>query len=307
MIEKSIEDLFDISNEVKAALSSNTPVVSLESHAVMQGIPFPDNIEIYQKISGIAKDQGVVPALIGIVDGKIKVGFSVDELEGAIKKNNLRKVNSSAIASTLSQMASGGTTISATAFLSHLIGIDIFVAGGIGGVHHGSRFDISADLFELAKNPILLICSGAKAILDLLSTVELLESLTIPVIGYQTDTYPGFFLTDTGIPLLNRVDEVEGIVDQYRLHRALGKKTALIVVEPPPEGNSLEKDQYQQALAIAYDQAQTKNIAGGDLTPFLLQQINTHFKGVLFPIIKGVLENNLGLGCEIAIQLKARK
>ena len=307
MIKKSIEGLFDISNEVKAALSSNTPVVSLESHAVMQGIPFPDSIEIYQKMSGIAKEQGVVPALIGIVDGKIKVGFSVEELEGTIKNKNLLKVNSSAIASSLSQMESGGTTISSTACLSHLIGIDVFVAGGIGGVHHGSRFDISADLFELAKNPILLVCSGAKAILDLPSTVELLETLTIPVIGYQTDTYPGFFLRDTGIPLSNRVDETTGIVDQYRLHRALGKQTALIVVEPPPEGNSLEEEEYYQALETANTQAQKNEITGGDLTPFLLQQINAHFKGVLFPIIKGVLENNMGLGCEIAKQLSVRE
>ena len=183
MIEKHIQDLFDISDDVKDALASNSPVISLESHGLMQGIPFPESMRVYEKILEIAREEEVVPALIGIVDGKIKVGFSVDELESNIKKNHLHKVNSSDISSVLSRRESGGTTISSTVLLATRVGIKLFVVGGIGGVHIGSNLDISADLFELTKNPILLVCGGAKAILDLHSTVELLESLAIPAIG----------------------------------------------------------------------------------------------------------------------------
>ena len=300
MIEKHIQHLFDISDDVKDALASNAPVVSLESHGLMQGIPFPESMRVYEKILEIAREEEVVPALIGIVDGKIKVGFSVDELESNIKKNHLHKVNSSDISSVLSRRESGGTTISSTVLLATRVGIKLFVVGGIGGVHIGSNLDISADLFELTKNPILLVCGGAKAILDLHSTVELLESLAIPVIGYQTDIFPGFFLRDTGIPLSNRVDETSQIVDQYKMHCSLGRQTAVLVVEPPPETMAIKKEEYDRVLATANAQAQKNNISRGDLTPYLLQQINFHFNEALFPIITAVLENNMALGCRIA-------
>lgn len=300
----SIKEYLDISIDVQKALENHTPVVSLESHAILQGIPYPQNVEIYLEMQHICAGKGVVPALIGINRGKIKVGYTISEIRSALEEENLLKISSSGIASAISSLASGGTTISATAHLTHRVGIDVFIAGGFGGVHPGPGFDVSADLYELARTPILLICSGMKAILDMPATIEVLEALTIPVLGYQTDNYPGFFLRDTGLPVQHRVDGVSQIAEQFYVHRVLGRKTAMIVAHPAPSGQAFEHDEYSEIMEEGYQLAEKKGVAGGEITPFLLRFINDHYQGKLFEIIHSVLVHNMHLACDIAVRLE---
>lgn len=293
------QDYLDISDEVKHALDTNSAIISLESSAITHGIPYPENIETFTKMQDTIRSHQIAPALIGFLDGKIKVGFSDDEIEMMITRRTLHKINSREIAWAVSNKCSGGTTISATTFLSGFVGIRFFISGGIGGVHIGDHLDISSDLKELATNSLMLICSGAKAILSVADTVEMLETLAIPVIGYQTNRMPGFIIRDTGIPLNNFADNPEMVIQQYKVHQDLERKSAFIVVVPPPEASAIPPDEFAKTLAIANRKAEIKGISGPELTPFLLEVINTELSGSLFPVIKALLMNNVEIGSDI--------
>jgi len=297
-----LQKYIDISEEVKDALETHAPILSLESSAITHGIPYPENIKTFNTMHHIARQNKVVPALIGIYNGKIKFGFTQKEIEYIVKEGDPHKINSGEIAWALSNQLYGGTTISATAFLSRLIGINFFVAGGIGGVHIGDHLDISADLKELATNPIMIVCSGAKAILSVTDTIEMLETLTVPVVGYQTNKLPGFIIRDTGIELRNVADNVDEVVNQYRIHQRLGRTTAFVVVVPPPEGKAIPAQEFDLALKKANQKAKEENVSGPKLTPFLLEHISDTFSGSMFSVIEALLIQNVELGCQIVNQ-----
>jgi len=289
---------FEISEEIRNALETKSPIISLESSAITHGLPYPDSIETFTAMQDIIRQNKIVPALIGIFQGRIKIGFSQSEIEYLVESNP-QKINSGEIAWALNNQIYGGTTISATAFLSELIGIKFFVAGGVGGVHFGNHFDISADLKELASNQIMVICSGVKTILSVTDTIEILETLTIPVVGYQTNKLPGFIIRDTGIHLRNVAKDVESLVNQFKIHQNLDRPTAFIVVIPPPEENAISSHEFDLALKKANQKANEKCISGSQLTPFLLKIINEEISGSMFSVIESLLINNVKLGCKI--------
>ena len=294
-----LNPLFDVSPEVREALVSKKPVISLESSAITHGIPYPLNIETFNRMQAIIRGNDIVPALIGIFKGKIKVGFSDSDIEFMVNKVESHKINSGEIAWALSNNLYGGTTISATTFLSKTAGIQFFVSGGIGGVHLGEHIDISSDLRELSSNRIMVICSGVKALLSVVDTMEILETLSVPVVGYQTNRMPGFIIRDTGIQLKNVANDVKAVVDQYKIHQNLERPTAFIVVVPPPEKNAIPLKEFNGALEKANQKAKNDGISGSELTPYLLNQINQEFSGSMFSAITSMLINNVSLGCQI--------
>ena len=291
--------LFDVSPEVSEALASKKPIVSLESSAITHGIPYPLNIKTFNSMKAIIRENGIVPALIGIYQGKIKVVFSESDIEFMVNNVESHKINSGEIAWALSNHLYGGTTISATTYISKLAGIQFFISGGIGGVHLGEHIDISSDLRELSTNRIMVICSGVKAILSVLDTMEILETLSVPVIGYQTNKMPGFIIRDTGIQLKNVANDFKVVVDQYKIHQSLERPSAFIVVIPPPEKDAIPLQKFNLALENANLKAKNESISGPELTPFLLNQINKEFSGSMFSAITSMLINNVSLGCQI--------
>lgn len=296
--------LFEISPEVLEALSSNKPIISLESSAITHGIPFPDNIETFNTMQTIIRQNDIVPALIGVLNGKIKLGFSDNDIEYMVKGTRPVKLNSADISWALCNHLTGGTTISATTFISKIAGIEFFVSGGIGGVHLGDHIDISSDLHELSCNQVMLICSGIKAILSVADTVEILETLSVPIVGYQTDRMPGFIIRDTGIQLNKTSINISDVVEQYKIHKSIERSSAFIVVVSPPEEVAIPLDTFKLALEKANHKAKQECISGSKLTPFLLEIINDELSGSIFSVIKPMLINNVGLGCEIVNQYR---
>lgn len=303
-MDEILIDYIDYSEEVLDGLSSKNKIISLESSVITHGLPYPQNINTFISIQNIIRKHGLVPAAIGIYEGKIKAGFSDSEIEILATHKNAHKINSGEIAWALSNDLFAGTTISATTYLSNLLGMDYFMAGGFGGAHFGDRFDISADMMEFAKNPIMVFCSGPKAILNIFDTMELLETLSVPVIGYQTNKLPGFIIRDTGIKIKNVAADDKSLIKQYELHKKLGRLSAFIVVIPPPSENSIDEKDFYFALKEANIESQKKKIYGAKLTPFLLEFINEKFSGKLFSTIESLLINNTKIASQIVKQIK---
>ena len=266
----------DISPEVAEALNSGKPVVALESTIISHGMPYPRNVETALLVEQTIRENGAVPATIAIIGGRLKAGLSKDEIEYLGKSGrNVAKTSRRDIAALVARKADGATTVTTTMMIAHMAGISIFATGGIGGVHRGAEvtMDISADLEELGNTPVMVVCAGAKSILDLGLTLEYLETKGVPVIGYGTDELPAFYTRYSGFGVDYRADSPEELAAMFKAQRDLGLKGGMLVTNPIPEEYSMDKAVIDAAIDQAIKEASEKGIKGKETTPFLLAKV----------------------------------
>ena len=266
----------DVSPEVAEALAAGKPVVALESTIISHGMPYPRNVETALLVEQTIRENGAVPATIAIIGGRLKAGLSKDEIEYLGKAGTkVAKASRRDIAALVARKADGATTVTTTMMIAHMAGISIFATGGIGGVHRGAEvtMDISADLEELGNTPVMVVCAGAKSILDLGLTLEYLETKGVPVIGYGTDELPAFYTRHSGFGVDYRADSPEELAAMFKAQRGLGLKGGMLVTNPIPEEYSMDKAVIDAAIDQAIKEASEKGIKGKETTPFLLAKV----------------------------------
>lgn len=266
----------DISPEVKKALDEGRPVVALESTIISHGMPYPRNVETALLVEQEVKDNGAVPATIAVIGGRLKAGLSHEEIEYLGKAGrSVAKASRRDLPALVARKADGATTVTTTMIIAHMAGIKIFATGGIGGVHRGAEttMDISADLEELARTPVAVVCAGAKSILDLGLTLEYLETKGVPVIGYGTDELPAFYTRKSGFGVDYRVDSPAELAELFRAQRELGYEGGMLVTNPIPEDYSMDKSRIDAAIEQALKECAAQSIKGKDTTPFLLAKV----------------------------------
>ena len=303
---KNKPKLLQISKEVHSALISNQPVVAFESAVITHGLPHPINIELAQEMENIAIKHGVIPATIALIDGVIRVGITKEELFELSKATDVHKISKKDIAVATVNKWSGGTTVAATLLICRMAGIHVFATGGIGGVHRNSQFDISNDLKVLAEIPVITVCSGAKSILDLPATIEYLETMGIPVLGYQTNEFPAFFSRESGHNITLRVETPAEIADVFINQVRLGFQNALLITNPIPESQELKKSTIDGFIREALADAEKDDIHGAATTPYLLDKVSKISSGKSLTANLALLKNNALLASQIAIELSAR-
>lgn len=282
------------------------PIVALESTVITHGLPYPENIRLAQDMEAQVRGLGAIPATIAVIDGRICVGLNTNELEKLGQGGKMLKISARDIAPAVARGASGGTTVAATITIAHTVGIQVFATGGIGGVHrqpHGSNSpveDVSADLTQLAKVPIVVVCAGAKAILDLPATLEMLETLVVPVVGYETNDFPAFYSRSSGYPTSTRADRPEDVAKIAQTHWNLGMRSAVLVAVPPPEETALPHENVDGAIEQALQEAFGKGIRGQEVTPFLLRRVSELTGGDSLRANLGLLLNNARVASMIA-------
>lgn len=297
---------YTLTKEVRQALKEDRPIVALESTVITHGLPHPDNIHLAFDMESEVRAQDAVPATIAVLDGKIHIGLEQEELEKLAKGKGNRKISVRDYGPALAQKSSGGTTVAGTLYAAQQVGIQVFATGGIGGVHRNAPFDISADLPQLAKSPVVVVCAGAKAILDLPATLEYLETAGVPVVSYQTDEFPAFYSLESGLPAQARADTPEEIAEIAKAHWGLGFKSAVLVGNPPPEKSALPAAQIEVHIQQALDEAREQNIRGQAVTPFLLGRVSELSGGDSLKANLALLKNNARLAGEIAGHLYER-
>jgi pseudouridine-5'-phosphate glycosidase len=280
-------------------------VVALETSVLSQGLPVPHNADAATRMVAAVEGGGAVAALTAVVAGRATLGLTVEELQRFLARDGVRKVSARDLAACMVQGADGATTVAASLTLAHAGGIEVFATGGIGGVHRGAPFDESADLVALSRTPVICICAGAKSILDLPATLERLESLGVPVIGYGTDELPGFFTTGTGLRVPQRADCASDIAAIARAHWSLGERSALLVVQPPPAHAALDAALVRDAVQGAVRDAEKAGVTGAALTPFLLGAVLAATDGRSLPANLALLESNARLAADIAVACAA--
>ena len=266
----------DISPEVRQALAEGKPVVALESTIISHGMPYPKNVETALLVEKTIRENGAVPATIAIIGGRLKAGLSPDEIEYLGKAGpKVAKASRRDLAAIVARGADGATTVTTTMIIAHMAGIKVFATGGIGGVHRGAEvtMDISADLEELGSTPVMVVCAGAKSILDLGLTLEYLETKGVPVIGYGTDELPAFYTRRSGFGVDYRVDSPEELETMFKAHLALGMKGGMLVTNPIPEEYAMDKAVIDAAIEQALSDAKAAGIHGKETTPFLLAKV----------------------------------
>lgn len=298
-----------IGSEVAEALAAGTPVVALESTIFTHGLPRPRNAEVAEEGERIIRDAGAVPATIGVHRGVPTVGLSKDQIEELSRDDQLIKAGVRELSFAAVTGKSAGTTIAATAFLARSAGIDVFATGGLGGVHHGASetFDESADLVALARTSIALISSGAKAILDIPATLERFETLSVPVVGYRTDRYPGFYVADSGHPVNARLDSPHEIAEMLSTQRQLDVSSGVLVANPIPESEQLDPAELDTAVHRAWAEAQREGISGQASTPYLLDFIQRATEGRSLDANVALYRNNIRLAVQVASALTGRE
>lgn len=295
-----MQQFLEYSDEVYNALQQQKPILALESTLITHGLPYPYNIETALAVEKMARDQNVVPATIAIMQGKIKIGLNSAELEALIEDKHSIKVSRRDIPYALSQKLNAGTTVAATMFCAHKAGISLFSTGGIGGVHRGNDLDISADLIELSRLPVGVICSGAKSILDLPKTIELLETLSIPVIGYQTTKLPAFYSRETAIKLPTSVNTISELGDLLHIHWQLNPTIGALITNPIPNQYEIPYDVLEPVIIKALQKAAQTNISGKFITPFLLNELVAATEGSSLETNIHLIKHNVQLGIELA-------
>lgn len=290
-----------LSPEVADALARRQPVVALESTIISHGLPRPDNLEAAQEFEQIVRDAGVTPATIAVLDGRLKAGLSGDELK-RIANEDLAKLTVRDLPVVLAGGLSGATTVAATSFVADRAGIRVFATGGLGGVHRGAQetFDESADLSVLAQVPITVVSAGVKSILDIGATLERLESLSVPVLGYQTREFPSFWLTSSGYELDWFVPDAQTVAKVMAGRDALAQRSGILVANPLPVDKQLDPDVHDDALAQALALSVEQGLSGKDVTPFLLQTIVDLTGGESLRVNLDIARNNIAVACDIA-------
>lgn len=295
--------------EVKLALEEGRPVVALESTIISHGMPYPANVETAIAVEQIVRDHGAVPATIAILDGKLKVGLSAQEIDYLGQAKDVSKASRRDIPYIVAQGKNGGTTVGATMIIAELAGIKVFATGGIGGVHRGAQttMDISADLEELGKTNVLVVCAGAKAILDLGLTLEYLETKGVPVIGYQTEQLPAFWTRTSEFKVDYRVDTAKEIAELTLAKWDLNINGGVLVANPIPESYSMDADFINGAIQKALIEAQSQGIQGKATTPFLLSKIKDLTEGKSLESNIQLVYNNVALAADIAVEMTRAK
>ena len=289
-----------LNSEVQAALSANQPVVALESTVIAHGLPRPQNLETALRLEEIVGVEDSIPATIAVIDGKLRVGLDAAQRELIANGVDIKKVSTRDLAIAVARRWNGATTVASTMWIAHRAGIRVFATGGIGGVHRGSLPDVSADLPELARTPMIVVCSGAKIVLDLPATREWLETSSVTVVGYECDEMPAFYSRNSGLPVDVRCDSPGDVVEIFNAQRELGMESALLVTVPVPKEAEVDSDLLQRVLDDSLVEAERQRIAGRDLTPFLLARMAEQSAGATLRANIALLENNARVAAQIA-------
>lgn len=300
-----LEKYLKINPEVKAALDENKPVVALESTIISHGMPYPRNVETALNVEKIIRDNGAIPATIAILNGKLKVGLTEAEIEYLGKADNVIKTSRRDIPFIVARKSDGATTVASTMIIAALAGIKVFATGGVGGVHRGAEtsFDISADLQELANTNIAVVCAGAKSILDIGLTLEYLETMGVPVVGFGTEEMPAFYTRKSGFGVDYRIDNPEELASAIKSKWDLQLNGGVVVANPIPEEHQIDYDLINDAIENALAEAEEKGIKGKESTPFLLAKVKDITKGDSLEANIQLVYNNARLGANLAVEL----
>lgn len=298
----------DIHPEVAAALRERRAVVALESTIITHGMPYPANVETALAVEGVIRAHGAVPATIAILNGRLKAGLSPAEIEGLALAKDVVKTSRRDMGVVVARGQTGATTVAATMIVAAMAGIRVFVTGGIGGVHRGAEttMDVSADLSELARTPVAVVCAGAKAILDLGLTLEYLETHGVPVLGLGTDRFPAFYTRDSGFGVPHTVADAAAAAAAISAHWALGLDSGVVVANPIPEAAALPKAEIDAAIAAALADAQAEGVTGKAVTPFLLARLGEITAGRSLTANIALVKHNAAVGAELAVALAGR-
>ena len=304
-----MSDFLETSPEIKYALADGQPVVALESTIITHGMPYPQNLETALAVEQVVRDNGAVPATIAVIGGRCHVGVAGETLEELAKTGlNAAKASRRDLAAILVKGLTAGTTVATTMQIAAMAGIKVFATGGIGGVHRGaeSTFDISADLTELSQTPVAVVCAGAKSILDIPKTLEVLESNGVPVIGYGTDAFPAFFARESGYGVDYRLDSPEEVAALIATQAALNMAGGVLVANPIPEADALDADEINERIAAAIADAEAQGVTRKDLTPYLLNRIFELTDGKSLVANIALVKNNAKVAAQIAAALVKR-
>ena len=296
----AFQELIVTSNEIKRAMGISLSIVALESTVLTHGLPRPQNLQLAHDIEHAVREEGATPATIAFIDGTLHIGLSESEIARLANENGVYKVGPRDFAKVISQQACGGTTVAGTMFACKHANLKIFATGGIGGVHRESSFDISADLQALATIPMFVVCAGAKAILDLPATLEYLETMSVPVVGFGTDEFPAFYSRSSGLDVSIRLDRPQEIVDFALAHWGTGMQSAVLITNPVPSADAISRAEMDPIIDQASKEAKDQSIHGQKLTPFLLQRISELTKGRSMQANLALLLNNARVAAQIA-------
>ncbi|AWN42281.1 pseudouridine-5'-phosphate glycosidase [Methylobacterium durans] len=298
--------LIDLAPDVRAALDTRAPVVALESTIITHGMPYPQNVETARDVEAVVRDNGAVPATIAVIDGRIRVGLPDDLLDWLGTATDILKLSRADLPYAVASRRHGSTTVAATMICAQLAGIRVFATGGIGGVHRGveATLDISADLDELARTPVVVVCAGAKAILDLPRTLEYLETRGVPVVSYGTDRFPAFWSRDSGLPSPLRRDTPEDVAELVRTKEALSLGGGLLVANPMPPADEIPAAEIAGLIEAVLAQATAAGITGKAVTPFLLSRILALTGGRSLSTNIALVKNNAALAAHLAVALQ---
>jgi pseudouridine-5'-phosphate glycosidase len=298
-----VNSYLDIRPEVAAAISRGGAVVALESTVISHGLPRPHNLETANRMEAAVRNEGAIPATVGILSGKLIVGLSHEEIELLASTESVHKVSRRDLSAVLQSRKPGATTVAATILIAAQAGISVFATGGIGGVHRGVQetLDISADLAELARTPVAVVCAGAKIILDLPRTLELLETLGVPVVGYRTSSFPAFYVRDSGLNLDLRVESSEEAARLMSTQWQLGLSSGIAFCNPPPESSALDRVQTELLIKAALIAANSEGIQGKAVTPYLLSYLSKASGGATLKANMDLLVSNAKLAAQIAV------
>ncbi len=304
----AMNDYLSLQPEVADALNEGRAVVALESTIISHGMPYPRNIEMATRVESLVRENGAVPATIAILDGRLQIGLDAAQIERLGHGAEVMKVSRRDLGYALASRRLGATTVATTMIGAALAGVRVFVTGGIGGVHRGAEesFDISADLQELGQTPVAVVCAGAKSILDLPKTLEYLETMGVPVLGFKTDRFPAFFTRDSGLPVVARVDTPAETAAVMAGHWGVGLASGVLVTNPVPESDAMPVAEIDAVIARAVGEARSQGIRGKDETPFLLKRIVELTDGRSLNTNIALVENNARVGASIAAAWAAR-
>jgi pseudouridylate synthase len=309
-----VDPLIFVRPDIAASLVVGGPVVALESTVIAHGLPRPDNLDTALQMEAAVRDAGALPATIAVLNGQLVVGLTEEQIASIAETPDVAKASSSDLSAILASRRPAATTVAATVFIAYRAGINIVATGGIGGAHRGSEstFDISADLTELARTAVAVVCSGAKAILDLPRTIEVLETLGIPVVGYATNEFPAFYSRESDLPLHHRVDTPDEAARLMCIHWDLGwlgqgTTAGMLITNPPPAENALPRNEIESLISNALESADAAGVRGKSVTPFLLDHLARNSGGKTLQTNIALLVANARLAASIAVAYSARK
>ena len=298
-----MHDLF-YSDEVWTAINEKTPLVGLETAVVTHGLPYPTNIELAQAMENIIREEGAVPATVGVLGGRAQIGMRKEDILLLAQDHEVIKVSRRDFSRAAAKKLNGGTTVAGTLTALHKAGINVFATGGIGGVHRNAPYDISADLPTLGQTPALVVCAGAKSILDLPATLEMLETLSVPVVGFQTNLFPAFYARSSGLPISIEVEDPEQAALLAKSHWGMGINSAVLLVVPPPLDAALPDRQMEEAVEQALKDAEEHKITGQEVTPFLLKRVSEITGKASLKANLGLLLNNARVAVKLGSNLR---